>query len=209
MAAQASHERGMGKSSRAWAALVVLGCAGAVLLYAQRWLPNGIGAWGTSEWPAGYSADFTRHNTVDPARNCTGRLYVNTLAQPVGLRYESVCGDRTRVLLWSGGKEVVLDPIAKAYWEPPTKAHLGIAFQRHGTRESLDGREVERYKMPFPQPDGSTVMTEVWEDVRLHATLRSVSGNEVYQISNIREGAQPFSLFRVPRDYRKVPPPEQ
>lgn len=168
----------------------------------------------SAEWATGYSADFTVQHASDPSRNCTGRMYVNALVEPRGFRRESVCGKQRRVSIWTSGETlVVIDPDAKVYWKPPTKARL-VAEHRDSSkkfiaRERLEGRDVDHYEQSIEQSDGTTVVAHVWEDLRLHSTSRAVNPNETFELKNIKEGAQPAYLFAIPDGFREVDPPKE
>ena len=171
----------------------------------------------SAEWATGYSADFAIRHASDPSRNCTGRMYVNALVEPRGFRRESVCGKQRRVSIWTTeGTLVVIDPDAKVYWKPRTKARLvaerqdaSDASKEFIAREKLEGRDVDHYEQLMEQSDGTTVVAHVWGDLRLRSNSRAVNPNETFELKNIKEGAQPAYLFAIPDGFREIDPPKE
>jgi hypothetical protein len=165
----------------------------------------------TGQWPDGYSADFNTINKVDSSKNCAGRLYVNTLWEPRGVRRDSTCGGKVRSMIWlQRGGTFVLDPEKKAFWKPRMAAHLDVGVSATGRtfigREELHGRSVERYEQSSDS-FGKREPATVWEDPRLHAAVRVITPTTMFELSEIREGRQPKSLFVVPEGYAEVAPP--
>jgi hypothetical protein len=163
-------------------------------------------------WAVGYSADFSQEDALDPAKNCTGRIYVNCLHPPHGMRRESICGDRKRTVIFrQGGTTVVLDPDAKVYWRPEVKTRPEVDMETpraNLVQDAVNGRQVARFKKQIKQADGSEVESEVWEDPKLHAPIRVVTAHSQYELTNVREGAQAESLFTIPDEYREIAAPK-
>jgi hypothetical protein len=185
---------------------VLSGAVVAGVLHARRATSSG-------GWAVSYSADFSQEDALDPTKNCTGRIYVNCLHEPRGVRRESICGDRKRTEIFrQGGTTLVLDPDAKVYWRPEMRSRLEIGMEApriNPVQETVNGRQVVRFKKQIKQADGSEVQSEVWEDPMLHSPIRVVTAHSKYELSNVREGVQAESLFRIPEGYRAIAAPKK
>ena len=122
-------------------------------------------------WPLGYAADFVATDTRVPSKNCSGRIYVNSLQEPRGAPIEKLCAGRKRVTIWQQkGNFVfaVLDPEAKVYWTKETsdQARLDAGSSDKGRMVTLNGRPVRYYEETRQQSDGRSELARVWEDVR-------------------------------------------
>lgn len=196
------------KLSGVAALLIAVAVAVFWIAHGHRRMSNAAISPEASEWPVGWAADYAVRNSTDPSRNCTGRMYVNALVEPRGMRRDVVCGHRKRISIFSGGTAVIIDPDAKVYWKPHLESRLEAFTIQTSTRETLNGREVAVYEQQLPEPDGTTVKAQVWEDLRLHSPLKVVKPNETIELTNISEGAQPKSLFEIPDGFREVEPPK-
>jgi hypothetical protein len=181
-------------------------------------------------WPyqiEGFSADFVEHDTHNPAKNCTGRIFVNRRAG--GIRREMTYPDRQRILLIqrSAGLDVILDPASMTYWKPESKVRLTVTVQsvgggrppephvggpdatrRYVGQELVNGRAAYRWEITEPDGHGSHVVWQDWEDARLQMSLKQVKeGSVIYEITNLREGRQSASMFLLPAGYAQRPPP--
>jgi hypothetical protein len=179
-------------------------------------------------WVDGFSADFVDQNLHSPKDSCTGRVYVNALHSPRGIRTEEKCGDRERVSVSPAGNlpYVVLDPVARTYWKPKVSSRVTVrssrpgepmeplaggesAVRRYVGREQLNGREAEHWEISEAQANGESLVWQYWEDPRLHAALKQDRpGIQLYELRNVREGGQPAALFQIPDGYREVLVPE-
>ena len=66
--------------------------------------------------------------------------------------------------------------------------------------DTRNGRPCEKWQLT--QKNGHT--TTMWVDQKLHFPIRSEnSDGSVFEFSNIKEGAQPASLFDIPAGYKK------
>lgn len=188
------------------ACVVIAAGAVAGVIYARRVAFSG-------EWAEGYSADFRQEDSLDVAKNCAGRIYVNTLQEPRGVRSESVCGDRKQIDIFRQGEApVVLDPDAKVYWRPKVKSHLMVEVETphvNMVQETLNGRRVDHYTKRIKQADGTEIESEVWQDPKLHSPIRLVTAYSKYELTNVREGAQAGELFRIPEGYREIAAPKK
>jgi hypothetical protein len=181
----------------------VLFAAGAIAISAKAKKESG-------RWPEGYSANFITTNTLDPTKNCNGRLYVNALREPRGVRRDFTCEGKVHTTIWlQQGGTFVLDPEKKVFWKPRVLAHLEANTSASGRnyvgREKLNGRFVERYEQRSDLSGKSEVT--VWEDSRLRTAVRVISTTTTFELSGIEEGRQPKSLFVVPDGYHEVAPP--
>jgi len=72
------------------------------------------------------------------------------------------------------------------------KSHIGD--------DTLNGREVEKWICTYPNKKTEAV----WYDIRLETAIRSDEGEDgCIQLTNIKEGPQPASLFVPPPGYTK------
>lgn len=141
---------------------------------------------------------------------------MNLLAEPRGMREERVYADRVRVSLFSGTKGylVTLDSKNKTYWRSQTKGEIRAYVESsetgiYGPQEpfgkvNLNGRSALHFRVT----EGADAGWEYWVDQKLHQTVKLVKpGISSYELTNIREGRQPASLFEVPADYKEVSRP--
>jgi hypothetical protein len=78
--------------------------------------------------------------------------------------------------------------------------HSGATCKDLGP-DSLNGRSCEKWLIT--EKNDTTVT--VWVDDKLHFPIKSqTSDGSSFELSNIKEGAQPASLFNPPADYRKI-----
>jgi hypothetical protein len=78
--------------------------------------------------------------------------------------------------------------------------HSGATCKDVGP-DSLNGRSCEKWLIT----DKNGVTTTVWVDDKLHFPIKSqTSDGSSFELSNIKEGGQPASLFDPPADYRKM-----
>ncbi len=91
-------------------------------------------------------------------------------------------------------------PDLKAY-DPnnPCAAEPGYTCKKVGA-ETVNGRSCDKWQFTGPNGDRT-----VWIDQKLHFPIRTVSseGGEM-DITNVKEGSQPASLFQVPAGYMKM-----
>lgn len=177
-------------------------------------------------WVDGFSADFVETDLAHPSKNCTGKIYMNILHNPKGMRRVTVYPNRQQILLWRTGAHqfFVLDPARKVYWEPEVQRHAVARVLRSDEPESLDlsptassryvgeekvnGRRAKHWEISETLPDGRHLVWQYWEDIRLRACLKSIKpGVSSYDLTNIREGSQPADIFDIPEGFREIPPP--
>ena len=72
-------------------------------------------------------------------------------------------------------------------------------------RETLGGRATEKWEMTQTRGGGEPVHSYQWYDPKLGVAIREeLPGGYVREMSDIRVGKQPDSLFEVPRGYREI-----
>ncbi len=81
----------------------------------------------------------------------------------------------------------------------PCAAEPGYTCKKLGS-EMINGRSCDKWE--FAGPNGSRT---VWIDRKLHFPIRTMSpeGGEM-DVTNVKEGPQPASLFQVPAGYTKM-----
>ncbi len=186
--------------------------------------------------PVQFSADFvntlsvTYGDTPTRTETTTGIYYAKGRDMR---RVESTTGSSQTIAIEHGDKFWSLDPAAKTYYlsgetTPERKAELRAASRRArehpqaGSRRSgapIPTETVNGYLCEKRAVDSANMTGWGWFSPRLdlivkwETTMRSeVPGATLTAVSrreyrNIRERRLPSSLFDVPKDYRKVPPP--
>jgi hypothetical protein len=75
-------------------------------------------------------------------------------------------------------------------------------------RETVAGRETEKWKIDLTRPDGQTVSTFEWYDPELEIAIKQeLPGGMVSELKTIRVGPQPDELFGVPAGYERMSMP--
>jgi hypothetical protein len=70
-------------------------------------------------------------------------------------------------------------------------------------RETLDGRNTEKWEMKATRPGGQSSVAYQWFDPELNMNIREEQpGGFVSELRNIRIGKQPVDLFAVPPGYK-------
>lgn len=83
----------------------------------------------------------------------------------------------------------------------PCSADTNYTCKKVGS-ETVNGRSCDKWE--FTEKSGGGTRT-VWIDQKLHFPIKSVgSDGETFELTNIKEGAQPASLFEVPAGYTKM-----
>ncbi|MFQ5644191.1 MAG: hypothetical protein ACE5FQ_10915 [Thiogranum sp.] len=71
--------------------------------------------------------------------------------------------------------------------------------------ETLNGRSAERWEMKITQPGGEELTSTQWYDPELQITVREEKpGGKYRELRDIRVGAQPAQLFRIPAGYTRL-----
>lgn len=81
----------------------------------------------------------------------------------------------------------------------PCANREGYTCKKVGT-ETVNGRSCEKWEITGPQGKQT-----VWIDQTLHFPIRSASSDgNTMDLTNVKEGSQPASLFEVPAGYSKM-----
>jgi hypothetical protein len=76
-------------------------------------------------------------------------------------------------------------------------------------RETLDGRNTEKWEMKATRPGGQSSVAYQWFDPELNMNIREEQpGGFVSELRNIRIGKQPVDLFTVPPGYKLMDIPQ-
>jgi len=76
-------------------------------------------------------------------------------------------------------------------------------------KETVDGRQTEKWKIVMTQPGGHSVTTSEWYDPELKiAVKQEFPGGMVSEIKDIRVGKQPDQMFSVPAGYQRISMPQ-
>lgn len=81
----------------------------------------------------------------------------------------------------------------------PCSGREGATCKKAGT-ESISGRMCDKWEMT--EKSGKT--ETLWMDQKLHFPLKVIAGDITTVYTNIKEGSQDASLFKVPSDFRKM-----
>jgi hypothetical protein len=81
----------------------------------------------------------------------------------------------------------------------PCSGREGATCKKLGT-ETVNGRSCDKWEIT--EKSGKT--ETLWMDQKLHFPIKVISGDITTQYTNIKEGAQDASLFKVPDGYRKM-----
>ena len=81
----------------------------------------------------------------------------------------------------------------------PCAGREGTTCKKLGT-ETVNGRSCDKWEIT--EKSGKT--ETMWMDQKLHFPIKSIVGDITTQYTNIKEGAQDASLFKVPEGYRKM-----
>jgi hypothetical protein len=169
--------------------------------------------------PVPFAADFVA--TEDGETVSKGKYYV----APEGIRMEGVTGGEPYVMIFNFQKSVAWHLMEKErmYIETPIDPEEtttgtedlfgGFAFgspcpeqdaeaTRLG-RETLHGRNVEKWRCVSPQGDDIIV----WYDNKLQAGIRVEDEDGTFELSNIKEGRLSGDLFNPPAGYTKLEMP--
>jgi hypothetical protein len=141
-----------------------------------------------------------------------GRYFAST----EGIRVEGTVGDESyvvivnvpRMVVWSligSERSYIEDAIDPDDFDDWDLGHFGspCPTDARATRsgsETLDGRTTEKWTCVSPEWGTMTV----WYDTRLQTVIRYENEDGYGELTNIREGRQPASLFVPPPGYRQI-----
>lgn len=160
--------------------------------------------------PVPFSADWA--NYEQGQRQESGKYY----ASGEGLRLEGVAGGESFAVIYNFERRVAWNLIEseRMYIETSLDSdELGMDDlgqfgtpcppEAEATRigsETWQGRRTEKWTCLAP---GEPVTT-IWFDTKLQAVIRSENEDGRFELTNIREGRQPASLFAPPAGYTKM-----
>jgi hypothetical protein len=76
-------------------------------------------------------------------------------------------------------------------------------------KETLNGRNTEKWEMKATRPGGQSSVTYQWFDPELNMNIREEQpGGFISELRNIRIGKQPADLFALPSDYTVMSIPQ-
>lgn len=170
-----------------------------------------------------FSADMqTSSMQANPTnRDMNGKLYVSPQAMRMDMQGE---GPREAIIITTFATKTVdiIMPQQRMYMEHragenamhrgpntadvhpydpknPCASDPDTTCKNMGT-ETVNGRSADHWQITHQ--DGS--VSNVWIDTKLHFPIKTVSEGTIWQLTNIKEGAQDPSLFQVPSGYRKM-----
>ncbi len=160
--------------------------------------------------PVPFSADWA--NYEDDQRQESGKYF----ASAEGVRLEGTAGGEPFVIIYNFQRMVAWNLIEseRMYIETAINSDdLGMddlgqfgspcppeARATRSGSDTVDGRRTEKWTCVSPDQGTMTV----WYDTRLEAVIRSEDEDGRFELTNIREGRQPSSLFVPPPGYRKM-----
>lgn len=155
-----------------------------------------------------------------------GRIYVTD----AGVRTEMGAGDQQRIMIVDKRNRIawLLNPARREYVEmkgedagsagasPPLPGDANSPCNRAPgltcnrlAHEAMNGRQSEKWEIVVTQGEQS-MKSLVWVDRALGMPVREeMPGGQVRELRDIRLGAQPADLFRVPQGYRRIEMPKQ
>ncbi|HEY2114266.1 MAG TPA: DUF4412 domain-containing protein [Candidatus Angelobacter sp.] len=83
--------------------------------------------------------------------------------------------------------------------DPCSFSEQGSTCKKLGT-EAINGRTCDKWEVT----DKSGKKETLWIDQKLHFPIKTTDGQLTTEFTNIKEGAQDASLFKIPDGYRKM-----
>lgn len=92
-------------------------------------------------------------------------------------------------------------PSIKPFTDPsnPCASEAGATCKNLGVEE-VNGRSCDHWQIT----DKNGKVSNTWIDQKLHFPIKSVSQDTTFELTNIKEGDQPASLFEIPPGYQKM-----
>jgi len=89
----------------------------------------------------------------------------------------------------------------KPFTDPsnPCANEAGATCKNLGVEE-VNGRAADHWRIT----DKNGKVSNTWIDQKLHFPIKSVTEETTFQLTNIKEGDQPASLFAIPPGYQKM-----
>jgi hypothetical protein len=88
-------------------------------------------------------------------------------------------------------------------WAADEKTQNEYYDMKPAGTETINGYVCDKYNL-IPKKQGLEKST-TWISRKLGYPIKTVSASHSMELTNIREGAQPASLFEVPKGYQKMP----
>jgi outer membrane lipoprotein-sorting protein len=119
----------------------------------------------------------------------------------------SIIDLKTRIMLKLMPKEKMYMELPmggdSAAWAADEKTQNEYYDMKPAGTETVNGYVCDKYNL-IPKKQGLEKAT-TWISRKLSYPIKSVSASHSMELTNIREGAQPASLFEVPKGYQKMP----
>jgi hypothetical protein len=159
---------------------------------------HGPGA--ASQAPAGSAGAEVSPCDAIPGASCT-RLGKEEIAGRPAVKWEVRApgprGGEASMTQWIDAERGI--PLRS---ESPDKTRMALEMTG---RETVNGRTAEKWEMTVEREDGQTQRSYLWYDPVLKMAIREeFPGGYVRELTDIRIGPQPDSLFRVPGGYREM-----
>ena len=92
-------------------------------------------------------------------------------------------------------------PNIKPFTDPsnPCAGDAGATCKKIGVEE-INGRTCDHWQITDKQGQ----VTNTWIDQKLHFPIKQVMPDTTWQLTNIKEGTQPASVFEIPAGYQKM-----
>jgi hypothetical protein len=94
-----------------------------------------------------------------------------------------------------------------AAWAANEKTQNEYYDMKPAGTETINGYVCDKYNL-IPKKQGLEKAT-TWISRKLGYPIKTVSASHSMELTHIREGAQPVSLFEVPKGYQKMPGMEE
>ncbi len=191
--------------------VVALGCAACCALF--------TGAAAGQVGPSQFSARVAMQQ--EGAESVNGRMYVGATK----LRFDMNSATKQATLMIDTGARMIyiLIPQIKQYVEirmdsgqqtpltmsdirpgDPVNPCAGWTICRREGTESVNGRSCEKWIFK-----NATTQRTAWLDTRTRIFVKSISPGRRIDLTDIREGPQPASVFAIPAGYQRMQPPAQ
>lgn len=106
-------------------------------------------------------------------------------------------GQKIRTLHWIDIKRKLA---LREFFPDGTVAELKMI-----AKETINGRNTEKWQRTLDRPDGRKVTSYQWYDRELGIAIREeLPGGYVRELKQIRVNEQPASLFEVPKTYQRI-----
>jgi len=192
------------------------------------------GLWSSLGWTGGpeFSADVMTINLKDRTEHSIGKIYVGNFRQ----RKEMSIPDKRTTEEYGQSVIQIVNPQRQAmwqvfpekhkYWEwtgkipmepsplPGDSRHFCAQAKDRGisctklASEKIGDRLTDKWELTMMR-EGNPIKTLVWIEPKLGMPIREESSGMIaMELRNIKEEAQPDSLFEIPEGYQKVEPPK-